>query len=108
MIGAGFLRNIFERRTLLYQLVRRDYEQRFVGSSAGWLWGMIHPMVMIASWTIVFQFFMKSANPDPARLGACTVWHRGELSRWLRAGAPDRATWNAMKAADAARKGGRR
>jgi len=60
MIGAGFLRNIFERRTLLYQLVRRDYEQRFVGSSAGWLWGMIHPMVMIASWTIVFQFFMKS------------------------------------------------
>ena len=60
MIGAGFLRNIFERRTLLYQLVRRDYEQRFVGSSAGWLWGMIHPMVMIASWTIVFQFFMKT------------------------------------------------
>ena len=60
MIGAGFLRNLFQRRTLLYQLVRRDYEQRFVGSSAGWLWGMIHPMVMIASWTIVFQFFMKS------------------------------------------------
>ena len=60
MIGVGFLRNIFERRTLLYQLVRRDYEQRFVGSSAGWLWGIIHPMVMIASWTIVFQFFMKA------------------------------------------------
>ena len=60
MIGGGFLRNLFGRRTLLYQLVRRDYEQRFVGSSAGWLWGMIHPMVMIASWTIVFQFFMKS------------------------------------------------
>ena len=37
--GSLFLRNLIERRTLLFQMVRRDFEKRFVGSAAGWLWG---------------------------------------------------------------------
>lgn len=53
--GAHFLRNLVERRNLLFQLVRRDFTQRFVGSAAGWLWGVIHPLVLLVSWTFVFQ-----------------------------------------------------
>ena len=63
MIGQKFLRNLVERRTLLYQLVRRDFEQRFVGSAVGWLWGLIQPLVMVASWTFVFQWCLKSEVP---------------------------------------------
>src|ERR1039457_537842 len=44
--GALFLRNLVERRSLLFQLVRRDFEQRFVGSAVGWIWGVIHPLVL--------------------------------------------------------------
>jgi lipopolysaccharide transport system permease protein len=54
--GAHFLRILVERRNLLFQLVRRDFTQRFVGSAAGWLWGVIHPLVLLVSWTFVFLY----------------------------------------------------
>jgi lipopolysaccharide transport system permease protein len=38
----------------LLQLVRRDFTQRYVGSAAGWLWGVIHPVVLLASYYFVF------------------------------------------------------
>src|SRR5262245_21522014 len=53
--GTLFLRNLVERRGLLFQLVRRDFEQRFVGSAIGWIWGLIHPLVLLVSWYFVFQ-----------------------------------------------------
>src|SRR5579862_9895168 len=53
--GRHFAHNLVQRRTLLFQLVRRDFEQRFVGSAAGWLWTIIHPLVMLVSWVFVFQ-----------------------------------------------------
>ena len=48
---------------MLFQLVRRDFEQRYVGSAAGWLWGLIHPLVLLLSWTFVFQVCMKIETP---------------------------------------------
>jgi lipopolysaccharide transport system permease protein len=57
--GAHFARNIVARRGLLFQLVRRDFEQRFVGSMMGWIWGLIHPLVLLLSWTFVFSVCLK-------------------------------------------------
>jgi lipopolysaccharide transport system permease protein len=57
--GSLFLRNLVERRSLLFQLVRRDFEQRFVGSAIGWIWGLIHPLVLLVSWVFVFQICLK-------------------------------------------------
>jgi len=56
--GRLFLQNLVERRGLLLQLVRRDFQQRFVGSAIGWIWGLIHPLVMLISWTFVFHYVM--------------------------------------------------
>jgi ABC-type polysaccharide/polyol phosphate export permease len=39
--------------------VRRDFEQRFVGSAVGWVWGLIHPLVLLLSWTFVFSVCLK-------------------------------------------------
>lgn len=61
--GRHFALNLIERRTLLFQLVRRDFEQRFIGSAAGWLWGLIHPLVLLASWTFVFQVCLHTTLP---------------------------------------------
>jgi lipopolysaccharide transport system permease protein len=52
-----------ERRSLLFQLVRRDFQQRFVGSTMGWIWGIIHPLVLLVSWTFVFQYVLHSDPP---------------------------------------------
>jgi lipopolysaccharide transport system permease protein len=61
--GTLFLRNLVERRSLLFQLVRRDFEQRFVGSAMGWIWGLIHPLVLLLSWTFVFKVCLKTEVP---------------------------------------------
>jgi ABC-type polysaccharide/polyol phosphate export permease len=57
------LRNLVERRSLLFQLVRRDFEQRFVGSAMGWIWGLIHPLVLLLSWTFVFKYCLGAKPP---------------------------------------------
>jgi len=57
--GIFFLRNLVEKRGLVAQLVRRDFEQRFVGSAMGWLWGLIHPLVQLLSWVFLFHFVLK-------------------------------------------------
>jgi lipopolysaccharide transport system permease protein len=61
--GKQFLKNLFSGRTLLIELVKRDFAKRFVGSAAGWLWGLIHPLVMVLSWTFVFQVCLKMPLP---------------------------------------------
>ena len=61
--GSHFAKNLIARRTLLFQLVRRDFEQRFIGSAAGWLWGLIHPVVLLVSWIFVFQICLKTTLP---------------------------------------------
>src|SRR5580658_1167775 len=64
--GRHFLRNLVERRALVAQLVRRDFKQRFVGSAAGWLWGVVHPLVLLLSYLFVFQVCMKTPMPPGA------------------------------------------
>jgi lipopolysaccharide transport system permease protein len=61
--GRHFLRNLVERRTLLMQLVRRDFQQRYVGSAAGWLWGAIHPLVLLLSYYFIFEVCLKTTLP---------------------------------------------
>ncbi|MBG99704.1 MAG: ABC transporter permease [Solibacterales bacterium] len=54
--GKLFLQNLIKNRSLIYQLVRRDFEQRYVGSVAGWLWGIVHPLVLLGVYTFVFAY----------------------------------------------------
>jgi ABC-type polysaccharide/polyol phosphate export permease len=57
--GRHFVRNLVERRALVAQLVRRDFETRYVGSAAGWMWGVVHPIVQLLVWIFVFQVWMQ-------------------------------------------------
>jgi ABC-type polysaccharide/polyol phosphate export permease len=61
-----FLRVLRERRSLVSELVRRDFAKRFVGSAAGWLWTIIHPLVLLVSWVFVFQWCLKVPPPPGA------------------------------------------
>jgi predicted DNA-binding transcriptional regulator AlpA len=36
--------------------------------------------------------------PSPIRIGGRVVWRVDEIRRWLAAGAPDRETWNVIRA----------
>ncbi len=61
--GRHFVRNLVERRALLAQLIRRDFQQRYVGSAAGWLWGVVHPLVLLLSYIFVFQVCLNVKLP---------------------------------------------
>lgn len=65
--GTLFLRNLVERRSLLFQLVRRDFQQRFVGSAIGWIWGLINPLVLLIGWVFVFQVCLRMSPPPGVR-----------------------------------------
>src|SRR5579864_711216 len=67
--GANFARNLIVRRSLLFQLVRRDFEQRFVGSAIGWIWTLIHPLVLLVSWYFAFKICLRMPV-DPIELFA--------------------------------------
>jgi lipopolysaccharide transport system permease protein len=81
--GGHFLRNLFSGRTLLLELAKRDFSKRFVGSIAGWLWGLIHPLVMLASWTFVFQVCMKQTLPPNEVTTNYTVYLFTGYLPWL-------------------------
>jgi lipopolysaccharide transport system permease protein len=81
--GRHFLRNLVERRALLMQLVLRDFRQRYVGSAAGWLWGVVHPLVLLASWIFVFQVCMKVQLPKGSIVKSYPMFLFSGMLPWL-------------------------
>ena len=81
--GKHFARNLIERRTLLFQLVRRDFEQRFVGSAAGWLWGLVQPLVLLFSWVFIFQMCLHQKPPEGAMTSSYPLWLFCGFLPWL-------------------------
>jgi lipopolysaccharide transport system permease protein len=80
--GRFFLRNLIERRGLLFQLVRRDFQQRFVGSAVGWIWGLIHPLVLLISWTFVFSVCLHVKLPE-GKPGSYPLFLFAGMLPWL-------------------------
>ncbi len=65
--GRHFVRNLIDRRELLVGLVQRDFELRYKGSVAGWIWGVVHPIVLLVSYTFVFSVCLKQ-SPGPGEV----------------------------------------
>jgi lipopolysaccharide transport system permease protein len=65
--GASFFSTLISNRSLLWQLVRRDFHQRYVGSAAGWLWGIVHPAVLLACWTFMFDYLLGQGQSITVR-----------------------------------------
>jgi lipopolysaccharide transport system permease protein len=82
--GRHFLRNLVERRALVAQLVSRDFRTRYVGSSAGWLWGVVHPIVQLLIWIMVFKYWFKVVLlPDEVTTNYALFIFCGILPWWL-------------------------
>ena len=60
----GFLKAIWQSRTLLWKLTKNDFKQRYVGNLLGVLWAFIQPTATIAVFWFVFQVGFKSQPVD--------------------------------------------
>ena len=64
--GGQAFRNFLRHRDLLWQMVGNDLRGRYVGSFFGVFWNILHPLVQIAIYTLIFSQVMG------ARLGGST------------------------------------
>jgi lipopolysaccharide transport system permease protein len=81
--GRHFAYNLIARRSLIFQLVRRDFEQRFVGSVMGWIWGLIHPLVLLLSWTFVFSYCLGMRLLPGSGTQSYPIWLFAGMLPWL-------------------------
>lgn len=57
---AGLIRDIIHNRGLLWQMTKRDFRQRYLGSYLGILWAFIQPTVTVLILWFVFQVGFKA------------------------------------------------
>ncbi|QDV09491.1 ABC-2 type transporter [Planctomycetes bacterium Poly30] len=56
--------SLFENRTLLRDFVVRDLKARYVGSSMGFFWSVIFPLINLCVFTFVFRIILKTRWSD--------------------------------------------
>ena len=56
----SLLRNVAAHRRLLGNFVVRDLKARYVGSSLGFFWSIVYPMINLAVYLFVFQIVLKT------------------------------------------------
>jgi len=54
-IFSNFVRKIYIQRNLICNFVARDLRARYIGSFMGLFWSVIHPIVLLVSYTFVFS-----------------------------------------------------
>jgi lipopolysaccharide transport system permease protein len=58
--GINFLNEIYEKRTLIYEMSKRDFKQRYVGSFLGLFWAFLEPLTMMMIMWFVFSLGFKA------------------------------------------------
>jgi len=64
-IISEFLNTIKEKRKMIAELSKDDFNKRFAGSYFGVLWMFIQPVVTVLIFFFIFQLGMKSVPPVP-------------------------------------------
>ena len=65
MTMFALYRKLAANRNLLKNLILRDLKHRYVGSVGGFLWSVIHPVVLLVSYTFIFGvIFRPDMGPE--------------------------------------------
>ncbi len=68
---------------LLYQLALRDFRQRYVGSLLGWLWTVLHPLVLLTVYTFLFRHAFGARLPPDEATQSYPLFLLGGMLPWL-------------------------
>lgn len=58
-ISTNFVRKLYLQRSLVWNFVVRDLKVRYVGSFMGFFWSIIHPLILLISYTFVFSIVFE-------------------------------------------------
>jgi len=67
---------------VLIQLTRREIRSRFIGSSAGWLWLIVNPLLILGVYSIVFGVIFNARAPTGLDM-PFVAWLALALWPWL-------------------------
>lgn len=67
-------RRRFGQRQLIAQMVARELRGRYVGSSIGLFWSVIHPLLSMAVFTYVFSYVLKVKFSEDTRAGTFALY----------------------------------
>ncbi len=60
-LAFNFFSKLIRHKSLIRNMVLRDLRSRYVGSAMGFFWSVIHPLVLLASYTFVFSVVLETA-----------------------------------------------
>jgi len=58
------IKELYAYREMIFSLVRRDLKGRYKGSTLGFLWTFINPLLQLGVYTMVFSVIMRSGIED--------------------------------------------
>src|ERR1019366_6888138 len=82
-LSNGFVEyvgELFRSRRLIFDLTRREFRGRYLGSAFGLIWAFIHPATMMFIYWIVFQYGLKAG---PVNGVPFVVWLLSGLVPWF-------------------------
>jgi ABC-2 type transport system permease protein len=53
------IKGIWEFKYLIYNLVLRDLKVKYKGSTLGFLWSLLNPLLMLVVYTVAFEYVLK-------------------------------------------------
>jgi len=58
----NFIQAIYNQRSILYELAKRDFQQQYMGSYLGFIWVYLQPLLFITVLYIVFTFGFRTGS----------------------------------------------
>ena len=81
-LSSHFLGKMVRQRHLIGNFVIRDLKSRYVGSFMGVFWSVVHPLVLLASYTFVFSIVFR-IKPDLEQIDNFAVFLFCGILPWL-------------------------
>lgn len=76
-------RSIWQNRSLIRSMVRRDIAGRYAGSHAGVFWTVIHPLLMMLTYAFVFGLVLRTRFANDDRPSSFVLYFLAGMLPWL-------------------------
>jgi lipopolysaccharide transport system permease protein len=77
------VRTIWNNRSLMRSMVRRDILGRYRGSFGGWFWTVLNPLLLMSTYFFVFGIVLKSRFPGDSSPAAFALYLLAGMLPWL-------------------------
>lgn len=74
------VRELVRYRVLLWSMVARHVEARYRGSVLGLFWSVVHPLLLMSVYTLVFRYYMRFDQPNYPVFLLCGILAWGYFS----------------------------